>query len=221
VADQTAEVPEPSNLGESRERYRQPVDEMSRLLLEARAGSDAAFASFIRRCQPEVWRFCTYLIGRANADDATQETFLAAWRALASFRGESSARTWLLVIARRTALRLGRRQLRLSELDRESPGPPQAPDPEGWTELDSLISELDEDRRLAVLLTQILGLSYADAAEVSGCAVGTIRSRVARARQDLLALTRAQDDAAGPERRAMAPARGVSGSVAPSRHTGT
>lgn len=124
----------------------------------------------------------------ANADDATQETYLAAWRSLPSFRGESSARTWLLVIARRTALRLGRRQRRLSELDRESPGPLTAPDPAGWTELDSLINQLHEDRRVALVLTQVLGLSYADAAQVCGCALGTIRSRVARAREDLLAL---------------------------------
>ena len=103
------------------------------------------------------------------------------------------ARTWLLVIARRTALRVSRRHVRHSELDRHLPGPPVAPDPEGWTELGSLIDELDEDRRLAIVLTQILGLSYADAAEVSGCAVGTIRSRVARAREELLALRGASD----------------------------
>ncbi len=52
-----------------------------------------------------------------------------------------------------------------------------------------MINQLDEDRRLAIILTQVLGLSYADAAEVSGCAIGTIRSRVARAREDLLAMT--------------------------------
>ncbi len=162
---------------------------MSQLLVEARAGSEVALATFIRSSQPEIWRFCAHLVGSTHADDATQETYLEAWRALPSFRGESSARTWLFVIARRTALRLGRRQLRLSELDRQSPRPPQAPDPESWTELDCLINQLDEDRRLAIILTQVLGLSYADAAVVSGCAIGTIRSRVARAREDLLSVT--------------------------------
>ena len=52
-----------------------------------------------------------------------------------------------------------------------------------------MINQLDEDRRLAIILTQVLGLSYADAAVVSGCAIGTIRSRVARAREDLLSMT--------------------------------
>ncbi|MGA2530752.1 MAG: sigma-70 family RNA polymerase sigma factor [Acidimicrobiales bacterium] len=222
MAAQTAEVPDPHRLVvEARRRYCQPIDEMSQLLLEARAGDESAFAAFIRGSQPEVWRFCAYLIGRADADDATQETYLASWRALPSFRGESSARTWLLVIARRTALRVARRQLRLSELDRESPGPAQAPDPENWTELDSLIRELDEDRRLAILLTQILGLSYADAAEVSGCAVGTIRSRVARARADLLALRSGEDHGADLTRRP-GPARArVSGAISQRDRTGT
>jgi RNA polymerase sigma-70 factor (ECF subfamily) len=221
VAAQTAEVPEPQSLVvESRRGYCQPIDEMSRLLLEARAGSESAFAAFIRRSQSEVWRFCAGLIGRANADDATQETYLASWRALPSFRGESSARTWLLVIARRTALRVGRQQLRLSELDRESPGPARAPDPEDWTELDSLLRELDDDRRLAILLTQILGLSYADAAEVSGCAIGTIRSRVARARADLLALRNGNDQAPGPASRPRPPRTRVPGPMERSR-TGT
>ncbi len=175
---------------------------MSQLLVEARAGSEVALATFIRRSQPEIWRFCAHLVGSTHADDATQETYLEAWRALSSFRGESSARTWLLVIARRTALRLGRRQLRLSELDRESPRPPQAPDPESWTELGWMINQLDEDRRLAIILTQVLGLSYADAAAVSGCAIGTIRSRVARAREDLLSMTNGAG--AASERRPLA-----------------
>jgi RNA polymerase sigma-70 factor (ECF subfamily) len=178
---------------------------MTQLLLEARSGSDAALAEFVRRSQTELWRFCAHLVGRSQADDAAQETYLAAWRALPGFRGESSARTWLLVIARRTALRVGRRQVRLSDLDRELPGPRVAPDPGNWTELGSLLDGLDEDRRLAIVLTQILGLSYAEAAEVSGCAVGTIRSRVARAREELVALQGGADDGVRPGRRRTGP----------------
>lgn len=176
------------------------MDELTQLLVEARDGDEIALAAFIRRSQPEIWRFCAHLVGRNHADDATQETYLAAWRALPSFRGDSSARTWLLVIARRTAMRLGRRQLRLSELDRTSLTNSKAPDPASWTEISSLITQLDNDRRLAIILTQILGLSYAEAAEVCGCALGTIRSRVARAREELLTWGTVRDESASPDR---------------------
>jgi RNA polymerase sigma-70 factor (ECF subfamily) len=162
------------------------VDELTDLLLRARAGNEAALEAFVRRSQPEIWRFCAHLVGTSEADDAAQETYLAAWRALPSFRDESSARTWLFVIARRTALRAGKRQVRLAELDRELSGPGEAPSPEYSAVLGELIGRLEENRRLALILTQVHGLSYAEAAEVCGCALGTIRSRVARAREDLI-----------------------------------
>lgn len=161
------------------------MDELTDLLLQARAGNGDALEAFVRRSQADTWRLCAHLVGTSDADDATQETYLAAWRALPSFRDESSARTWLFVIARRTALRIGRRQLRLGELDREMSGPGEPPNPEYWAALGELIDHLEENRRLALILTQVLGLSYAEAAEVCGCALGTIRSRVARAREDL------------------------------------
>jgi RNA polymerase sigma-70 factor (ECF subfamily) len=62
-----------------------------------------------------------------------------------------------------------------------------------------LLDGLDSDRRQALLLTQVLGLSYAEAAEVCGCPVGTIRSRVARARTDLLNATEHRDPPLGAE----------------------
>ena len=194
---------------------------MSQLLVEGQAGSEAALAAFIRRSQPEIWRFCAPLVGPAHDDDAAQETYLSAWRALPSFRGESPARTWLLLVARRTAQRLGRRQLRLSELDRESSGPRSSPDPENWTELGSLSDQLDLDRRLAIVLTQILGRSYADAAEVPACAVGTIPSRVARARVDLLASSTTGDQAKSPKRRPRTIDTNATESIAATNNTGS
>lgn len=162
------------------------MDELSRLLVEARDGSQFAFAAFVQRSQAEIWRFCAQMLGPALADDATQETYLSAWRSMPSFRGDSSARTWLFVIARRTTARLRRRRADLLELEGLAPPPSGPPDPQHWTELGAIMDRLGEDRRLALLLTQVLGLSYAEAAEVCGCAVGTIRSRVARAREELL-----------------------------------
>jgi RNA polymerase sigma-70 factor, ECF subfamily len=162
------------------------VDDLSQLLADARAGRDGAFAAFVSASQADVWRLCAHLVGRHDADDATQETYVAVWRALSSFRGESSARTWLFVIARRSAQKLARRRRSLSELDRHATAPTSVSGPERGVELGGLVDRLDEDRRLALVLTQVFGLSYAEAAEVCGCPVGTIRSRVARAREDLL-----------------------------------
>jgi RNA polymerase sigma-70 factor (ECF subfamily) len=166
------------------------VDEGTRLLLQARDGNRLALAEFVRRSQPEIWRLCVHLVGRDDADDATQETFVAAWRSVSTFRAESSARTWLFVIARRTCERIGRRHIRWRSLADGAARPIAGPSPERATELELMLASLDSDRRLALVLTQIIGLSYDEAAEVCECAVGTIRSRVARARGDLLRLDR-------------------------------
>ncbi len=162
------------------------MDETTRLLLAARDGDRFSLAAWIRRTQPEVWRLCSHLVDHQAADDLTQETYLRAWRALPAFRGHSSARTWLLAIARRTcadALRLRTRQRRLAA--RLTPSPAQ-PDPADEFALHALLRTLDPDRREAFVLTQLLGLSYDQTAQICGCPVGTIRSRVARARTHLI-----------------------------------
>jgi RNA polymerase sigma-70 factor (ECF subfamily) len=72
------------------------------------------------------------------------------------------------------------------------------PDPTGNVDLDALLAELDADQRAAFVLTQVLGLRYAEAANAVGCPVGTIRSRVARAREALVAaLAPPDEDVAG------------------------
>ena len=161
------------------------MDELTRLALDAGRGDRSALAAFVRRTQPEVWRLCRRLGDVGSADDLTQETYARAIPALARFRGSSSARTWLLAIARHTcadAVRRNRRRRR-----RDVPVVEElAPDHAGATELDVLVATLDGDRRSAFVLTQVLGLSYAEAAEVCDVPVGTIRSRVARARDDLV-----------------------------------
>ncbi len=146
-------------------------------------------AAFVRTSQPEVWRLCARLGDRADADDLTQEVYLRALPALDRFRGDASARTWILRIARNTCAdhvrsRVRRRSLleRLRPDDRDELGP----DPAGGVELDRLVAALDVDRREVFVLTQLLGCSYQEAAEIVGVPVGTVRSRVARARGDLL-----------------------------------
>lgn len=164
------------------------VDELTRLAISAGEGDRFALGAFVRRSQAEVWRLCAALVDRQSADDLTQDTFLRAIPALANFRAEASARTWLLGIARRACADEIRRRVRRRALtDRLSRRrlSDSVPGSAGEVELGLLLEGLDEDRRAAFVLTQVLGLEYAEAAEVCGCPVGTIRSRVARARADL------------------------------------
>jgi RNA polymerase sigma-70 factor (ECF subfamily) len=169
------------------------MDELERVAADAAAGDPLAAAAFVRATQSDVWRLCAALGDPQAADDLTQETFLRAFGALHRFEGRSSVRTWLFGIARHVcadALR-SRRRRRLTLVrdtgDLEAAGPTGPADPvaEGAV-VGDLLARLEADRREAFVLTQLLGLSYADAAEVAGCPVGTIRSRVARARADLM-----------------------------------
>ena len=164
------------------------MDELTRLALDAGRGDQVALAAFVRRTQPEVWRLCRRLGDVDAADDLTQDTYARAIPALARFEATASARTWLLAIARNTCADAVRRNRRRR---RPVPSPEEvSPDHAPVTDLDALVAGLEPDRRAAFVLTQVLGLSYAEAAEVCGVPVGTIRSRVARARDDLVARLR-------------------------------
>ncbi|HEX7309091.1 sigma-70 family RNA polymerase sigma factor [Lentzea sp.] len=165
--------------------------------LRARGGDRAATEAFVRATQADVWRFVAHLAADVRlADDLAQETYLRALPALARYEGRSPARAWLLAVARRVVadhIRSLRSRPRSHDgSDVEGPVEP------GFAEdvvLAELVGSLDPERRAAFVLTQVLGLSYADAAEVCGCPVGTIRSRVARAREDLV--TAIRDDSTG------------------------
>jgi RNA polymerase sigma-70 factor, ECF subfamily len=164
-----------------------PVDDVTRLALAARAGDRLSFAGFVRQTQSDVWRLCAHLVDPVSADDLTQETYLRAVTAITRYRGDASARTWLLSIARRVcADAIRSRTRRRRALWRRGNDPEAVVAPAGAVELDVVLSELSPDRRTAFVLTQVLGLSYEEAAVAAGCPVGTIRSRVARARADLL-----------------------------------
>lgn len=169
-----------------------PVDEANDCAVRARGGDAAAMAQLVRATQADVWRLCAHLADRDSADDLTQETYLRAVRSLHTFRGQSPVRAWLLTIARRVVadeIASRRRQRRMiAAVTRSTMLAAGAPDPADGVSSHSLLGGLETDRRMAFFLTQILGYSYAEAAVVCECPVGTIRSRVARARDDLLAL---------------------------------
>lgn len=159
--------------------------------LAAATGDPAAQRDFVRHTQQEVWRFVASLVDPGSADDLTQETYLRAFRALPTFEGRSTARTWLLGIARRACadhIRTLQRRRRFESAvpDTALPDALASPDHAGWHSAADLLRALPDDRRAAFLLTQLIGLSYAEVAQVEGVPVGTIRSRVARARMQLV-----------------------------------
>lgn len=170
-------------------------DRLTTLALAARSGDQASLEGFIAGTQRDVWRFIAHCAGIQVADDLTQETYLRALKAIRRFAGRSSARVWLLSIARRVVVdQIRYEQCRprtnssidwVEAADRDRTARSSAGF-EDIVELNMMLDGLDDERREAMLLTQVLGLSYQEAADVSGCAVGTIRSRVARARDDLI-----------------------------------
>jgi RNA polymerase sigma-70 factor (ECF subfamily) len=168
------------------------ADEVTQAALLARGGDPAAAARFVRATQAEVWRVCAYLGDPADADDLTQETYLRAFRSLPRFAARSTARTWLLTIARRTCADGIRERRRRPPQDgsvtiETAAQSAAAPDLSDGVALRAVLGALPPDRRDAFVLTQVVGLSYAEAAAVCRCPVGTIRSRVSRAREDLIA----------------------------------
>jgi RNA polymerase sigma-70 factor (ECF subfamily) len=185
------------------------VDELTSLARAAGRGDRAALARLVRQTQGDVWRLCAYLADPAAADD--QDTYLRAIPALRRFRGDAPARLWLLAIARRACaaeIKARSRERRLAERLATLGGTPGQPpaEPGAQAAADELVAALEPDRRAAFVLTQLLGCSYAEAAAVCGCPVGTIRSRVARAREDLDAMIADPGTA-----RRWAPASGTSG----------
>jgi RNA polymerase sigma-70 factor, ECF subfamily len=169
------------------------MDELTHLARTAGRGDTAALAALIQRTQSEVWRLCAHLVDPAAADDLVQETYLRVIGALNGFRGDAPVRTWLLTIARRVcaaevSARRRDRQISARLTAAPSAGVGQAPEAGSQTVAALLIAGLEPDRRAAFVLTQMIGCSYAEAAEICDCPVGTIRSRVARAREDLIVM---------------------------------
>jgi RNA polymerase sigma-70 factor (ECF subfamily) len=172
------------------------ADPLTEVALAAGRGDAAATTAFVRATRTEVWRFVASLTSPAEADDLTQDTYLRVVRALPSFAARASARTWLLSIARRVCadhLRAVVRRRRAHDRIAGAAPPDVAADHSGLHAVADLLATLAEDRRAAFALTQVLGLSYAEAAEIEAVPVGTVRSRVARARSDLVEAVRAAD----------------------------
>jgi len=174
------------------------------LALAARGGAPADVEAFTRAVYADVRRFITYLAGPPSAEDLTQETFVRVLGSLPRFAGRSSARTWLLSIARRVVVDRFRSaacrpvvaHLADWQAVAERCQPRGLPGGEDGVALADLLARVPHERREAFVLTQLVGVPYAEAAALIGCPIGTVRSRVARARAQLIESLEAADRAA-------------------------
>jgi RNA polymerase sigma-70 factor (ECF subfamily) len=167
------------------------VIDVSRLARSARGGDREALAALVRAIQADVWRFCAHLTQAEDADDLAQESLTRIVSNLPRWRGDSIM-AWALGITRNVCFDHLRARAR-RRTDSVGEVPPAAVEAAyGDVETRQLLSSLPVEQREAIVLTQLIGMPYADAADVVGCPVGTIRSRVARGRDGLAAALRGQ-----------------------------
>jgi len=170
-----------------------------------RSGGPHEFAGFYDRYRARIYRFCFRLSGNAgDAEDLTQEVFIAAFRGLSGFAGHSSLSTWLYRIAyyRWRRLRDARRPETVLMDDVRAAGVADSPFIESTLErmaLQSALSSLPPAHRAAVLLVKVEGLTCGEAAEALGIPVGTVKYHVHEAIVRLKALLTA--DAGGTAER--------------------
>lgn len=166
-----------------------------RAIRAAAAGDVAAFTALVRAGQPHVWRFARHLLGDDDlAADVTQETFVRVHRNLARFRHESRFTTWLFRIARNAVVDEQRRQAQRRRLVDALPPPATAPDGALDVEVRTALASLSPLLREAFVLVEVFGQRYQDAAEVLDVPTGTVKSRVHRARVELVRWFATDDD---------------------------
>jgi RNA polymerase sigma factor (sigma-70 family) len=165
-------------------------DEDVALLAAVRGGSERAFNLLIDRHQRAVRLFLRGVTTPADAEDAAQETFLAAWTHAGSFKGLASVRSWLLSIAWRKAKGMQRWSFRgkrrdSAYFDEAISNPTESGDPADRLALGQALAQLPTDQRAAVMLCLGCGLSHGEAAEVLDMPLGTVKSHVLRGRARL------------------------------------
>lgn len=191
----------------------------AKLVARVQAGDKAAFDLLVLKYQRKILRLLSRMLrDQSEIEDVMQEAFIKAYRALPQFRGDSAFYTWLYRIAINTARNWMASQSRRPS----SPGLPQSEDGETFDEIDNLtdnntpesllasreiaesvnesIQALPEELRTAIVLREIEGLSYEEIAQAMGCPIGTVRSRIFRAREAIAAKLRPMIDHQGDRR---------------------
>lgn len=186
------------------------MDELD--LRRARKGDPEAFGRLMAPLEQRIWRICWHYTGdREAASDCGQEAMLRVWRGLASWRGESAFETWVFRVAANCCLDWQRKRKReknesMDALQEQGFDPA---DPQPGTEekvlkaeeqarLREAIAALPEEQREALVLTQLEGVPYAEAAEQLGVNEGTVKSRVNRARTRLKEILRGEGELSPP-----------------------
>jgi RNA polymerase sigma-70 factor (ECF subfamily) len=166
-----------------RKRVRDPDP---RTVQRARRGDLLAFEDLVREYQADAFRFAWHLTrDRQLAEYVTQEAFLRAFRYLTGFRGDRKFGSWLFSIVRNCAMDALRRERRSEDPWDDRFLPRSVADPAARAELDAALRSVSTEHREAFLLVEVFGLSYQETADVLGVAVGTVKSRMFRARQAL------------------------------------
>ena len=177
--------------------------EEKQLVLRAKRGDPDAFGQLVLAHQDKVYSLAFHLVrDREEAADLAQEAFLKAWRNLESFQGESSFSTWMHRLTTNVCLDYLRKQNRRRQvepvvsLDDEESGWTEPADPgqdpqaavearEHREALNEGLEQLPEHHRRVLLLREVSGLSYQEIAQAMELDLGTVKSRIARARNQL------------------------------------
>jgi RNA polymerase sigma-70 factor (ECF subfamily) len=177
-------------------------DADEQLVLRAQDGDSQAFELLVRKYQHKAIQLVGRLVGEADAPDVAQEAFIKAWRALPGFRGQSAFYTWLYRIAVNSAKNhLVSRARRPATQDIDIADAELYGHAEHLSDLNTpessllaeeikdkvsaVIGKLPGDLRQAIVLRELEGLSYEEIAEVMRCPIGTVRSRIFRARESI------------------------------------
>jgi RNA polymerase sigma-70 factor, ECF subfamily len=170
------------------------------LIRQFKAGDPSTFERIVKTYQDRIYNLCYYLLGNPqDAEDAAQDVFIKAFRNLKGFRPEASLYTWLYRIGVNTCLDQ-KKKLRPEPLKNESQAEGLAstePSPERRYQskeigqaINSALEQLSKNSRAVIVLKEIEGLPYEEIAEVLNTSVGTIKSRLSRAREELRRLLR-------------------------------
>lgn len=170
-----------------RARLRGVAMEDAALVARAAAGDDTAFELLVRRNTDPVWRLArTILRDDFAAEEAVQDTFLKAHRALSSYRGDASVKTWLCSICHRACIdRLRKKQAQVVPLESIREQRAREQQVELRLVIEEALDELSSDERRAFELVHVLGYSREEAAAIVDVPPSTMRSRVTRARERL------------------------------------
>ena len=173
------------------------------LIQKAKSGDQDAFGQLVLAHQNKVYTICVHMVtDREEAADLAQEAFLKAWRSLSTFQGESSFATWMHRLTTNVCLDYLRKQTRRQNI---STAVSLDDEDSGWTEpadhsqdpqlqlereerkraLARALGELPEHHRQTLIMREVSGMSYQEIADAMGADLGTIKSRIARARERL------------------------------------